>query len=58
MDLEEMEKRIKANEERFQATEDIEAIKQLQYRYKNAFMQAKFDEVIACFAEDATVNIG
>jgi ketosteroid isomerase-like protein len=37
--------------------EDLEAIKQLQYRYKNAFMQAKWDEVIDCFSQDATLDI-
>ena len=46
---EEIVKRLRSIEERIQATEDIEAIKQLQYRYKNAFMQAKWDEVIDCY---------
>jgi len=51
------DKRMEALEARVQAMEDIEAIKQLQYRYKNAFMQAKWDEVIDCFSEDATLDI-
>jgi ketosteroid isomerase-like protein len=51
------DKRLGALEARVQAMEDIEAIKQLQYRYKNAFMQANWDEVIGCFAEDATIDI-
>ena len=51
------DKRMEALEARIQAMEDIEAIKQLQYRYKNAFMQAKWDEVIDCFAENATIDI-
>jgi ketosteroid isomerase-like protein len=51
------DKRLEALESRIQALEDIEAIKQLQYRYKNAFMQAKWDEVIDCFSEDATLDI-
>ena len=54
---EELEKRLKSIEERLQAAADIEAIKQLMYRYKNAFMQAKWDEVVGCFAEDATIDI-
>jgi hypothetical protein len=54
---EEIEKRLKSIEERIQATEDIEAIKQLHYRYKNAFMQAKWAEVLDCFAEEATIDI-
>jgi ketosteroid isomerase-like protein len=51
------DKRLEALEARVQAVEDLEAIKQLQYRYKNAFMQAKWDEVIDCFAQDATLDI-
>lgn len=47
----------KSIEERLQILEDIEAIKQLQYRYKNAFMQGQFDIVLDCFAESATIDI-
>jgi len=36
------EKSLEALEARIQAMEDLEAIKQLQYRYKNAFMQANW----------------
>jgi ketosteroid isomerase-like protein len=54
---EEREKRLRSIEARLQAAEDIEAIKQLQYRYKNAFMQADWDAVLDCFAEDATIDI-
>jgi len=57
MSMEDMEKRLAALEERVQATEDIEAIKQLHYRYMNGFTQAKWDEVLSCFAEDATIDI-
>lgn len=57
MTSEEMEQRLKILEARTQVMEDIEAIKQLQYRYKNAFMQANWDELIDCFAEDATIDI-
>lgn len=49
--------RMEALEARIQTMEDIEAIKQLQYRYKNSFMQAKWDDVIDCFSEDATLDI-
>ena len=51
------EKSLEALEARIQAMEDLEAIKQLQYRYKNAFMQANWDEVIDCFSQDATLDI-
>lgn len=57
MNLEELEKKFRSLEKRQQVTEDIEAIKQLQYRYKNAFMQAQWDIVLDCFAEDATIDI-
>jgi ketosteroid isomerase-like protein len=51
------EKRIEALEARIQVLEDIEAIKQLQYRYKNAFQQAKWDDVLDCFSENPTIDI-
>ena len=57
MTLEDMEKRLRAMEERIQATEDIEAIKQLHYRYMNGFTQAKWDEALDCFAEDCTLDV-
>jgi ketosteroid isomerase-like protein len=57
MNIEEIEKKLRELEARLQAAEDIEAIKQLQYRYKNAFMQAQWDIVLDCFAEDATIDI-
>jgi ketosteroid isomerase-like protein len=49
--------RMEALEKRIQAMEDIEAIKQLQYRYKNAFMQAQWDVVLGCFAQDAVIDM-
>jgi hypothetical protein len=49
--------RIEALTKRIQVMEDIEAIKQLQYRYKNAFMQAKWDVVLGCFSQDAVLDI-
>jgi ketosteroid isomerase-like protein len=51
------DQRLAALEAKVQALEDLEAIKQLQYRYKNAFMQANWDEVLDCFSEDATLDI-
>lgn len=57
MTLEELEQKVKLLEARIQAQEDIEAIRQLQYRYKNNFQQAKWDEVLACFSDDAVISI-
>jgi len=57
MNSPELEKRLKSIENRLQVAEDIEAIKQLHYRYKNAFMMGQFEEVINCFAEDAAISI-
>lgn len=48
MTLEEMEKRLRV-------LEDIEQIKQLQYRYLNCIMFAEWDEIMDCFAEDCTM---
>jgi ketosteroid isomerase-like protein len=48
---------MEALEKRIQAMEDIEAIKQLQYRYKNAFMQAQWDVVLGCFDQDAVIDM-
>ena len=47
MTLEELEKKVKV-------LEDIEAIKQLHYRYIYALNARKFDEIIDMFAEDMT----
>jgi len=57
MNLEDMEKRLKLLEEGLQETRDIEAIKQLHYRYMNAMTQTRWAEVLDCFAEDATIDI-
>lgn len=57
MTLDEMAQKYQALEARIQVIEDVEAIKQLQYRYKNAFMQAHWEELVDCFAEDATIDI-
>jgi len=49
MTLEELEKRVKV-------LEDIEAIKQLHISYILALNEQKFEEMIDCFAEDATLD--
>ena len=41
---------------RLQVVEDIEEIKQLQYRYLNAVMFANYDDIGDCFAEDSEIN--
>ena len=64
MTLEDMEERLSATEstleeikKRLRVVEDIEEIKQLQYRYLNCVMFAKWDEIMDCFAEDAFVYV-
>ncbi len=57
MTPEEMENRLLDLEKRQQATEDIEAIKQLHYRYMNNFMMANWDEVLNCFADDCFLDV-
>jgi len=49
MTLEELEKKVKT-------LEDIEAIKQLHISYILALNEQKFEEMIDCFAEDATLD--
>lgn len=51
MTLEEIEKRL-------QVLEDIEQIKQLQYRYLNCVMFATYDDIGDCFAENSTIDFG
>jgi hypothetical protein len=50
MTLEEMEKRL-------QRLEDIEEIQNLQIRYCNCLIQAKWDELLDCFSDDAIVDL-
>ncbi|RPH47394.1 MAG: nuclear transport factor 2 family protein [Desulfobacteraceae bacterium] len=57
MNIEDMEKRLQSLETRLQATEDLEAIKQLHYKYMDGMTQTRWDEVLDCFAEDATIDI-
>jgi ketosteroid isomerase-like protein len=57
MSSNETEQRLLAIEARLQVAEDIEAIKQLQYRYMNAFMTAKWDEIVSLFADDARIDV-
>ena len=51
MTPDEMEKRLKA-------IEDTEEIKKLHYRYINCLNFARWDELIDCFAEDSTLDLG
>lgn len=51
MKLEELEKQLKI-------TVDTEEIKKLHYRYINALMANKWDDVIDCFAENGEVDLG
>jgi hypothetical protein len=48
--LEEMEKRLRV-------LEDIEAIKQLHRKYVYALASQQWDDMLDCFAEDATTDI-
>jgi hypothetical protein len=48
--LEELEKRVKV-------LEDIEAIKQLHINYVYLLCKLQWDDMLACFAEDATMEL-
>jgi ketosteroid isomerase-like protein len=50
MTLEEMGKRL-------QALEDLEQVKQLQIRYVNCLMFAKWDEIMDCFTDDCVLDV-
>jgi hypothetical protein len=45
-------------ERRIAALEDVEAIKRLKYAYWRCLDQKRWDELAACFTEDATVSYG
>jgi bile-acid 7alpha-dehydratase len=45
-------------EARLTALEDLEAIRQLKYRYWRCLDTKRFDELTECFAEEATANYG
>ena len=45
-------------EKRLRVLEDIEQIKQLQYRYLNCVMFATYEDIGDCFAENSTINFG
>ena len=49
---------LKELEARITVVEDIEAIKKLKARYCYSVDARNFDELLRCFAEDATVEIG
>jgi hypothetical protein len=49
---------LAALEARIQALEDLEAIKQLKYRYFRGLDLKLWDELAECFTEDATVEYG
>ena len=64
MDADELEGRLRALEDtveelkgRVQVTEDINEIKQLQWRYLNSLMATRWDDCADCFAEDALVDV-
>jgi ketosteroid isomerase-like protein len=45
-------------EKRLKAIEDTEEIKQLHYRYINCLNFARLDELMECFAENSTLDLG
>ena len=62
--LDKVEERILAIEDavkdlakRVTVIEDIQEIHELQRRYVNALIRTDWDDAVACFAENATVNV-
>ena len=58
MKLEELEKKVEEQEKQLKLIADIEEIKRLQYRYINALIAHRYDEIADCFAENAEMNMG
>jgi len=50
MNLEEIAKKV-------QALEDLEAVKQVTYKYVNCLMFADWDHIMECFADDAVLDV-
>ncbi len=55
VDLAELERRVKALEAECQKLRDLEAIKNLKYRYWHCVDEHSWEGVADCFAEDANV---
>jgi ketosteroid isomerase-like protein len=58
MDIAELENRISRLETEIGAARDIEAIRQLQYRYINGLAFCDWDQLLGCFADDAVFDVG
>ena len=57
MQLEDLEKKIKALEARVRKTEDIQEIHLLQRHYVNALINTEWDVCADCFSENAKVDV-
>jgi len=57
-DIESLEQRIKCLEEECRRLSDIEAIRQLRYKYWRCIHKNQWDELMDCYADDAVVDFG
>jgi ketosteroid isomerase-like protein len=58
MEIDELEGRLATLEEELRVVRDIEAIRQLQYRYINGLAFTDWDSLLDCFADDAVFDVG
>ena len=57
-DIESLEQRVKFLEEECRRLSDIEAIRQLRYKYWRCIHKSQWDDLMACYADDAVVDFG
>jgi len=57
-DIESLEQRIKLLEEECRRLSDIEAIRQLRYKYWRCIHKSQCDDLMDCYADDAGVDFG
>ncbi len=57
-DIESLEQRVKSLEDECRRLSDIEAIRQLRYKYWRCIHKNQWDELMDCYADDAVVDFG
>ncbi len=56
--IESLEQRVKSLEQELARISDIEAIRQLRYKYWRCIHQSRWDELMDCYVNDAAVDFG
>lgn len=58
MTMEQMAQRLEELEKRVTDAEDLEEVRQLQYKFVNCVAFMNWDELLSYFADDATMDVG